>query len=123
MIAGMIVQGFTTQKVIVRALGPSLSLFGRLLDPTLELRDGNGALIGSNDNWRDSQEADIILTIPPANNKESAEPHCRQAARLTQPLSAVPMERQAWRLWKFTPSTDLVILPGGKCVGSPGSCR
>jgi hypothetical protein len=72
MIAGTIVQGFTTQRVIVRALGPSLPLAGALADPTLELRDGNGALIASNDNWRDSQEADILATIPPTNNQESA---------------------------------------------------
>ena len=72
MIAGTIVQGFTTQRVIVRALGPSLPLAGALADPILELRDGNGALIGSNDNWRDSQEADILATIPPTNNQESA---------------------------------------------------
>lgn len=73
LIAGMIVLGETPQKVIVRAVGPSLDLAGKLADPTLELRDRNGSLIRSNDNWRSEQEADIIATtIPPSNDLESA---------------------------------------------------
>jgi hypothetical protein len=37
------------------------------------LRDGNGALIASNDNWRSDQQAAIIATgIPPTNDFESA---------------------------------------------------
>jgi hypothetical protein len=59
--------------VIVRAIGPSLPLPGTLGDPFLELHDSNGALIVSNDNWRTTQEAEIIATgIPPTNNLESA---------------------------------------------------
>jgi CSLREA domain-containing protein len=73
MIAGMIVLGGGTQRVIIRAIGPSLPFAGKLADPTLELRDANGALIRSNDNWRTDQEAEIIATgIPPANDLESA---------------------------------------------------
>ena len=73
LIAGMIVLGHTPQTVIVRAIGPSLDLPGKLANPTLELRDGNGVLIRSNDNWRSDQEAEIIATtIPPTNDLESA---------------------------------------------------
>ncbi len=72
MIAGTIVQGGLPQRVIVRALGPSLPLTGSLANPTLELRDGNGALIAANDDWQDDQAADINATIPPANSRESA---------------------------------------------------
>ena len=73
MIAGTIALGGFSQKVIVRAIGPSLNLPGKLADPTLELRDGFGNLIGSNDNWQDSQEADIIATtVPPTDKLESA---------------------------------------------------
>jgi len=76
MIGGIIVTGNGTQKVIVRAIGPSLggnSVTGVLQDPTLELRDGNGLLLISNDNWRDTQEAEIMATgVPPANDLESA---------------------------------------------------
>ena len=49
-------------KVIVRAIGPSLVNHGitnPLRDPTLELHNGDGTLIGFNDNWKDSQRAEI----------------------------------------------------------------
>jgi CSLREA domain-containing protein len=73
LIAGTIVLGPVTQRVLVRAIGPSLSLEGKLENPTLDLRDGNGALIRSNDNWRSDQEAEIMATgIPPSNDLESA---------------------------------------------------
>ena len=73
MIAGTIVLGQASQRVLVRAIGPSLPVEGKLADPTLELRDGNGALIRANDNWRSDQEAEIIATgIPPTNDLESA---------------------------------------------------
>ena len=39
----------------------------------MELHDANGALLQTNDNWRDSQEAEIMATmIPPTNDAESA---------------------------------------------------
>jgi subtilisin-like proprotein convertase family protein len=73
MIAGTIVQGGPPQRVIVRALGPSVPLAGRLADPTLELRDGHGALLASNDDWRDSQQSEILATgLSPSNDQESA---------------------------------------------------
>ncbi len=73
LIAGTIVLGQTSQNVIILALGPSLGVPGELADPTLELRDANGGLIRSNDNWRSDQEAEIIATgIPPSNDLESA---------------------------------------------------
>lgn len=73
LIGGLILVGQESRRVIVRALGPSLNLAGALADPTVELRDGNGSLLASNDNWRDSQEAEIIATtIPPSNDMESA---------------------------------------------------
>jgi glucose/arabinose dehydrogenase len=65
-------------KVIVRAIGPSLAQAGinnALADPTLELRDGNGALLMANDNWQDdpSQAAQVTAAgIPPTNALESA---------------------------------------------------
>ena len=74
LIAGTIVTGQSSQKVIVRALGPSLSVPGKMADPTLELRDGNGGLLEANDNWVDSPNKQAIIdsTIPPTNNLESA---------------------------------------------------
>jgi plastocyanin len=73
LIGGLIVLGQNPLRVIVRAIGPSLPVTGALADPTMELRDGNGVLIASNDNWRSDQEAEIIATtIPPTNDLESA---------------------------------------------------
>ena len=73
LIGGLIALGQNPLRVIVRAIGPSLPVSGALADPTLELHDGNGALIASNDNWRSNQEAEIIATgIPPTNEMESA---------------------------------------------------
>ena len=54
MIGGFIVQGTQPKRVMVRAIGPSLTSYGVpdvLADPTLELHDDTGALIASNDNW------------------------------------------------------------------------
>jgi len=71
--AGTIVLGQTSQKVIVRAIGPSLSIAGKMADPTLQLVDSNGTQVAANDNWRSNQEVDIIAsTVPPSNDLESA---------------------------------------------------
>jgi hypothetical protein len=74
LIAGTIVVGQSSQKVIVRALGPSTGVPGAMTDPTLELRDGNGGLLEANDNWMDSANKQAIIdsTIPPTNPAESA---------------------------------------------------
>jgi len=72
--AGNIVLGQVSQKVIIRAIGPSIPLAGVMADPTLELHDANGGLLESNDNWIDSPNKQAIIdsTIPPSNNLESA---------------------------------------------------
>jgi Trm5-related predicted tRNA methylase len=73
MIGGVIVAGQASERVIVRAIGPSLPVTGNLADPTLELRNGNGSLLASDDNWRTNQEAEIIATgLQPSNDLESA---------------------------------------------------
>jgi hypothetical protein len=83
MIGGLIIGGSNGggARVLVRALGPSLTgsgVTGVLPDPTLELHDGNGGVIATNDNWKtrpdgSSQQAEIeATTLPPANDLESA---------------------------------------------------
>jgi glucose/arabinose dehydrogenase len=78
LIGGFIVTGTATKKVIVRAIGPSLSQHGVsdvLADPTLELHNANGALLRSNDNWQDDpiQASQIRASgLAPSNNLESA---------------------------------------------------
>ena len=65
MIGGFIVQGTQPKNVIIRAIGPELSQYGIpnfLADPTLELHNGNGALIASNDNWQHTIIGGIITT-------------------------------------------------------------
>jgi hypothetical protein len=65
MIGGFIVEGGAPKKVIVRAIGPELTQHGvpnPLADPTLELHDANGALIASNDNWRETIIGGIITS-------------------------------------------------------------
>src|SRR5207253_2516667 len=60
MIGGLIITGPDSDKVVVRAIGPSLAQYGitnPLADPTLELHNGSGTIIGFNDNWKDSQQA------------------------------------------------------------------
>lgn len=76
MIGGFIIQGSVTKRVIVRAIGPSLGSFGvagALANPVLELHDGTGALLQTNDDWREMQEQEIIDTgLQPTNDRESA---------------------------------------------------
>ena len=63
MIGGFIVQGTGPKRVIVRAIGPELTQYGLqdvLPDPILELHDGRGALIASNDNWQTTVIGGII---------------------------------------------------------------
>src|SRR5437763_127529 len=85
MIGGFIVGGTQSKRVIVRAIGPSLTQYGvpdALADPTLELHEGTGALIASNDNWQTTiiggiitanQVRDILNSgLAPAQRAESA---------------------------------------------------
>jgi N-acetylneuraminic acid mutarotase len=73
LIGGLILSGDTARKVIIRAIGPSLGRADALADPTLELRDVNGGLLAENNDWRSSQEAEIIATtIPPSHDLELA---------------------------------------------------
>jgi hypothetical protein len=75
MIGGFIIGGNEPAKILVRAMGPTLTDFGvpgALDDPTLELHDSNGSTI-SNDDWRESQESEIIATgLQPNKNREPA---------------------------------------------------
>jgi hypothetical protein len=77
MIGGFILGGASQNtSVIVRGLGPFLSSFLSpvLADPTLELRDGNGMLLKSNDNWQDDPAQAAQLTahgLAPQNANES----------------------------------------------------
>jgi len=76
MIGGFIIGGEDPTKIIIRAIGPSLSsqnIPNALPDPLLELYDNNGSLIFTNDNWRSTQEEEILATgVAPSQDSESA---------------------------------------------------
>ncbi len=74
-ILGPSTRGFST--IVARGIGPSLTAFGvpnALSDPILELHDGNGALISTNDNWMDDPNHQTISNnnLAPTNANESA---------------------------------------------------
>jgi hypothetical protein len=79
MIAGLIVMtptGGPNLNILVRALGPTLGdsgVPGVLANPTLDLVNSSGTVIRSNDNWKDSQRAEIEATgLAPTHDQESA---------------------------------------------------
>lgn len=78
MIGGFIIRGGAPKPVVIRGLGPSLVSAGIdaedvLDDPKLELRGSGGALILSNDNWKESpQRSQIEGTIfEPSDDREA----------------------------------------------------
>jgi hypothetical protein len=62
--------------MVFRAIGPSLSAFNipqPIQDPTIELRNGNGDIIASNDDWESNQKAEIEAAgLAPKDSRESA---------------------------------------------------
>jgi glucose/arabinose dehydrogenase len=79
LIGGFIVTGSATKQVVLRGLGPSLTLNGiaageTLPNPKIELHDSTGAVVATNDNWADSSNATEIsaLNLAPGDPSESA---------------------------------------------------
>lgn len=70
--------GGNPKTVIARAIGPTLTRAGLtnvLADPTLELRDSNGALIVANDDWKTPEgpaHTIKIIGLAPIDDRESA---------------------------------------------------
>ncbi len=77
LIGGLIIDGTEAKQVIVRGIGPSLTidgmpLAGTLSDPVIELYQDD-VLITSNDNWQDTQQPEIEATgLAPSDDLESA---------------------------------------------------
>jgi hypothetical protein len=86
LIDGIILRGAKPKRVLFRGIGPELhdrGVANDLHDPTLELHDSNGAVLGRNDNWRsapnapeiqasglapkDDREPAILMTLTPGN--------------------------------------------------------
>jgi hypothetical protein len=77
-IAGFILGGNSgDDRIVVRGIGPSLAGFGvsnALVNPTLELRDDNGALLVANNDWQDNpvQAAELTAAgLAPTNPLEA----------------------------------------------------
>ena len=74
-IGGFIVSGASPKNVLLRGLGPSLAAVGIqnfLPDPVLELHKSDGTILTNNNNWRDSQETEILATgLAPSNDSEA----------------------------------------------------
>jgi hypothetical protein len=77
-IAGFILGGNSgNDRIVVRGIGPSLTAVGvpnALADPTLELRDSNGTLLVSDNDWQDNpvQAAELTAAgLAPTNPLES----------------------------------------------------
>ena len=74
MIGGFIIGGTNTRHLAIRAIGPSLAVAGvtnPLLDPVLELHDQNGALMETNDNWKENQAEVEATGLAPGDDRES----------------------------------------------------
>jgi hypothetical protein len=76
----IVIAGFTlggnsgNDRIVVRGLGPT-GVPNPLADPTLELRDANGALINANNNWQDDAAQAAGLTaanLAPPNTLDAA---------------------------------------------------
>ena len=79
LIGGFIITGNDPKKVLLLAKGPSITsggnpVPGRMTDPTLELHAGNGALMTSSDDWKDSPDRAQIESsgLAPTDDHESA---------------------------------------------------
>ncbi len=76
LVGGFILGGIEPSNIVVRALGPSLvqdGLTDFLADPVLDLRDTNGTIVASNDNWADTQQAELEASgLAPTEAKEAA---------------------------------------------------
>jgi len=67
----------TTMEIVVRAIGPSLvdyHIVNPIADPFLDVRDGNGSPLATNDNWRDDANSAKVqqFGLAPQNDLESA---------------------------------------------------
>jgi hypothetical protein len=76
MIGGFIVTGNESKRVIVRGIGPSMTgagVPGVISDPILRLFGSTGSPIAVNDNWQDTQQAEIEATgVAPQDTREAA---------------------------------------------------
>ncbi len=71
LIGGFIILQAQPKTVVIRAIGPSSGVPGFLANPTLELHNGNGALLSTNDNYSFDPYVSYYHLVPP-DTRESA---------------------------------------------------
>jgi len=90
-IAGFIITGTQSRQVVIRGLGPTLTqdgVSGALADPFLSVFDSKGKVLWNNNNWKDSQQAEIEATgLEPTNDLESAIVQALEPGKYTAILS------------------------------------
>jgi PKD domain len=72
LIGGFIIRGTEPKNVILRGIGPSLNLNGKLDDPVIQLFNSSNVNIASNDDWKFNQQQVEATGLQPSNDKESA---------------------------------------------------
>ena len=130
MIGGFIMNGNgqVDEAVVARVIGPSLTAFGvagAIQDPTLELRNSDGALIATNDNWKTRSTNRAANMVRPAWRRATTVNRlstrgCRRAA--TRRSFAAPVARQASLSSKFTTCSErpaAPVPPSRDPVGQP----
>ena len=104
-IGGLIVTGTAPKRLLFRGIGPSLTGVGvpdALADPTLELLQANGTKILANNNWRDTQEAEIDATGLP-QQITSKRPFSRRLIREVTPCFFAEWNSASASAWlRFT---------------------
>lgn len=120
-VLGFTISGPANQRVLVEGIGPSLAGQGvpnPLQDPTLQLQDSNGTTLAFNNNWKDTQQAEIeAASIPPSDDRESAIVGTLAPGSYTATLSGVCNTTGITRVEIFS------IQTGGAVTTIPSSSR
>jgi hypothetical protein len=72
LIGGFIIRGSEQKKVILRGIGPSLNVPGKLDDPIIQLFNSANVNIGTNDDWKSDQQNVQNTGLAPSDDRESA---------------------------------------------------
>ena len=72
LIGGFIVRGSEQKKLVLRGIGPSLNVPGKLDDPVIQVFNSAGVNIGGNDDWKTDQQNVEATGLAPSDDRESA---------------------------------------------------
>jgi PKD repeat protein len=72
LIGGFIIRGSEQKKLVLRGIGPSINIPGKLEDPVIQLFNSANVNIGGNDDWKTDQQNVESTGLAPTNDRESA---------------------------------------------------